>query len=145
MQIICIREEFFWYNWIICIKNSFFLIGSFLFCSRCALNFSRFIYCLSRYSWLSVFNQVSYYIDLTMNIFFLLFWVYVSSLFVPFKVSPRWHLLGFFYYIRMLFSRYLVFSELLVSPMELHVFLLVWSVCFLLLLLLRSFHILHLE
>ena len=60
------------------------------------------------------------------------FWyVLVSSLcaFLSFYIS-----ISFFYYIRMLFSRHIVFALLLVSPMELYVCLSVWLVCILLLL-----------
>ena len=60
-------------------------------------------------------------------------------------LRTRWYLLGFFDYKSMLFS---LFSELLVSPMELWVWLLVWLVCILQKLsrgYWRNFRVLHLE
>ena len=42
--------------------------------------FAHFIYCLPCYLWLPIFYLVSYFIDLTLNVFFLFFLVCVSSL-----------------------------------------------------------------
>ena len=56
-----------------------FLTDSFYFCSWGALPTAHFIYCQPCYSWLSIYYRVSYFIDLTLNVF-LLFLVFVSSL-----------------------------------------------------------------
>ena len=48
---------------------SFSLSGSFQFSSWGALPFTHLIYCLQRYSWLSIFYWVSYFINLTLNAF----------------------------------------------------------------------------
>ena len=71
-----ILEMFFPYLYL------FFLVGSFKFCSQGALPFAHFIYCQPCYLWFCIFNWVSYFIDLTLNVFFYSFWyVLVNSLF----------------------------------------------------------------
>ena len=52
---------------------SFFLAGSFNFYSHGCLPFAHFIYCLPHYLWLSIFYQVSYFVDVALNVFFLFF------------------------------------------------------------------------
>ena len=59
--------------------KSFFLAGSFSFESLGALPSVYFIYCLSCYSWLSIPNWISIFIDLALDVFY---FFYVCVLFV---------------------------------------------------------------
>ena len=126
---------------------SIFLAVSFYFCSQGTLSSAQFIYCLPCYLWLPIFYQVSYFIDLALNVFLFFFLVCVSSLwaFLRFCILA---FVGFLILSRNAIFMLSYFSSLLVTPMELYTWLLVWLVCTLELLPSRywqHFHILHSE
>ena len=60
----------------ICIHSSW--LAAFSFALKVVFSFTHFIYCLPCQSYLSIFYQFSYFIDLTLNVFFLFFLVCIN-------------------------------------------------------------------
>ena len=109
---------------------SFFLLADFIFYSRRVLPFVHFIYYLPCYSWLSIFNRISYLIDLIYNI---LFFVNVSSL-CAFLSFCALEYAGFLLSHKDAVFTLYRFSLLHMFPMEFYVCLFVCLLCILLLL-----------
>ena len=84
----------------------------------------HFIYCLSYYLWLSIFYWISNFIDLALNVFYLLILVCVSS-FLAFLSFYLLAFVGFFYHVSILFVKLscLFFLTISISHQTLHLVL----------------------